>query len=403
MNLSQDRIAKFFFSRRGFYLFLSLSLFIGLIYFIQMFGKAYRGNGYDFTSYLLSSEALLAGTNPYQTGSPFPFIYPLFLCVVLSPLTLFPYWLSNAVWFVLNVSALYFSIFMLLKMYADSLSYKQFTALFFIPFLILANIIQNNLLNGQVNFIVLLFCVLFLKYYVDSRKSLASVFLSVAIAIKLTPLILISYLIARREFLWAGLTLLFSAFLILGLPYAIAGEKTLDWYSQYIQSFLVHNIGSRSEISDGFAFSITSIANFLLPSISKLISLTIACLISVVPIIWLQLTSPNDTKREQTLHFSLYMLAILLISPMSETHHLINLFPAVSIITLAMLLYSKKQWQVGFLILGIVLVSEIIAKFYHAASIVGIVALYVSILWTYFRQSEQATVCNKRVYDAHNI
>lgn len=365
-----------------------------------MFGKAYRENGYDFTSYLLSSEAIFAGTNPYQTGSPFPFIYPLFLCVVLSPLTLLPYWLSNAVWFILNATALYLSILVLLKLYADSLSYRDFTALFVVPFLILTNVIQNNLLNGQINFIVLLFCVLFLKYYIDSRKVFASVFLSAAIAIKLTPLILITYLITRKEFLWTGLTLALSVFLIFGLPYTVAGEKTLNWYSQYTQFFLVHNIASPSESLDDFAFSITSTFNFLFPSMSKLISLMIAGLISVVPIVWLQLTSRKDTTSEQTLFFSLYMISILLISPISETHHLINIFPAISILSLAMLLHSKTQWRVGVFTIGVVLISLITGKFYHAANIVAIIALYISILWIFFQQSERATAYNKQNTDA---
>jgi hypothetical protein len=395
MNLLQDRISDFFFSRRGLTLSLSLSLLISIVYVVQMFGKAYRDNGYDFTSYLLSSKALFAGTSPYQTGSPFPFIYPLFLCVVLSPLTLLPYWLSNAVWFLLNTAALYLSILMLLKLYANSLSYKVFTALFLVPFLILTNVIQNNLLNGQVNFIVLSLSILFLKCYVDSRKLLASLFLSAAIAIKLTPLILIAYLIARKEFLWAGLTLALSVLLMFALPYIVAGDKTLNWYTQYTQSFLVHDIASASGTPDHFAFSITSIANFLFPSMSRLISLMIAGLISVAPIVGLQLTSRKDTTSEQTLFFSLYMIAILLISPMSETHHLINLFPAISILSLAMLLHSKTHWQFGIFALGVVLVSLIAAKFYHAAPIVSIVVLYVSMLRIFFHQSERATAYNR--------
>jgi len=128
--------------------------------------------------------------------------------------------------------------------------------------------------------------------------------------------------------------------------------------------------------------------------------LMLAGLISVVPVVWLQLTTRRDNARQQTLLFSLYMLAILLISPMSETHHLINLFPAVSIVTLAMLSHSKIQWQVGLLTLGIVLISVITAKFYHPASIIGITTLYVSMLWTFLREKERATAYNEQNTDA---
>jgi hypothetical protein len=390
----RETVTGFLFSDKGFVFACTVILLISSIFFLQTFGKAYRENGYDFTSFLLSSKAFFAGTNPYQTGSPFPFIYPLFLCVLLFPLASLPYWFSNAVWFSLNVSALYLSTLVLLKLYFDSLSYQEITALFLVPFVILTNVIQNNLLNGQVNFIVLLLCVLFLKYFVESRKWLATVFLSAAISIKLTPIILIVYLIARREFLYVVLTLISSIFLIFGLPYAIAGEKTVVWYSQYIQSFLVHTIATDSVASDGFTFSITSMVSFLLPSMSKLLSLMIAGLISIVPIVWVQFTSHRNVTSEQTLFFSLYMLAVPLISPMSETHHLINLLPAASIVTVAMQLHSKRHWQIGILTLTTVLLSLITGKFYDAVSIIAIMALYVSILWLFFQQRERTTSHN---------
>jgi hypothetical protein len=97
------------------------------------------------------------------------------------------------------------------------------------------------------------------------------------------------------------------------------------------------------------------------------------------------------------------MLAVPLISPMSETHHLINLFPAASIVTVSMLLHSKRHWQIGILTLTTVLLSLITGKFYDAAAIIAIMALYVSILWLFFQQSERATAYNNQKHDAHVI
>lgn len=151
-------------------------MLILLIYLIQMFGMSFRANGNDFSSYLISSEAILTGTDLYDTGSPFPFNYPLFLYVALILLTILPYWLSNLLWFAMNVAALYASFSILFKLYLRSLSFKEIAALFVIPFIILTNVIQNNVPNGQVNFIVLLLCVLFLKYCVQSKRLLASIF-----------------------------------------------------------------------------------------------------------------------------------------------------------------------------------------------------------------------------------
>lgn len=364
-----------------------------------MFAKAYGNDGWDYSSYLLSSRAFFNGTNPYNTGSIFPFIYPLFVCVLLFPLASLPYWLANVVWFTLNISALYFSAFTLFRLYRDSFLHREIAALFVVPFVVLIDVIQNNLLNGQINFIVLLLCILFLKFYLESRKVLASVFLSTAIAIKLTPLILIVYIIARRELLLASITLIFSVFLVLGLPYAIRGGIIVDWYSEYVHSFLVNNIASHNAPLDGFAFSITSIINFLLP-VSKLTSLSIAGFISVAPIFWLQIISRKDTINKQILFFSLYMLAILLITPMSETHHLINLLPAVSLVTIAMLFPSGSNFQMGIFTLSIVFISLFTRKFHIAIAVIGILALYGSVLWIFFNPNERATAYNKQNTDA---
>lgn len=390
----QDRIVKFFFSRRGLALSIFLSLLILLTFFVQMFAHAYRNGGWDYSSYLLSSKAFFNGMNPYNTGSSFPFIYPLFVCVLLFPLAWLPYWFANVVWFILNISALYFSTFILFRLYRDSFLHREIVALYVVPFVVLIDVIQNNLLNGQINFIVLLLCILFLKFHLESRKVLASIFLSTAVAIKLTPLILIVYLIARRELLLAGLTLIFSVFLVFGLPYAIRGGIIIDWYSEYIHSFVLHNIASHNVPLDGFAFSITSIINSLFPG-SELTSLLIAGFISVAPIFWLQIISRKDAKNKQILFFALYMLAILLITPMSETHHLINLLPAVVLVTIAMLFHPGSNFQMGIFTLSIVSISLFTRKFHIAIAVIGILTLYGSVLWIFFNSNEKATAYNK--------
>ena len=83
-----------------------LTIVVGTILLIQTFHKAYRVQGYDFTSYLLSAEALLQQKNPYTLDTVFPYIYPLFLAFTLIPLSVIPYGAANLIWFVLNASAL---------------------------------------------------------------------------------------------------------------------------------------------------------------------------------------------------------------------------------------------------------------------------------------------------------
>ena len=355
---------------------------------MQTLGKAYREGGYDFTSYLLSSAALFNGSNPYTTGSPFPFVYPLFPCVLLFPLTLLPYWFSATLWFIGSVAALYASGITLLRLLPSSLSTRHSVAVCLIPFLILVNVIQNNLLNGQINFLVLLLSVLFLKYYLDSRRVLAALMLSLAISIKLTPLIFVVYLLARRDVLYAGLTLAISTVLILGMPYAVAGQKTLEWYSVYVRSVITENLLLQGQAPHGMSFSITSVTASLFPSMEKIVSVSIAAIVSLLPIVWAQVSSRNVGAGKQVYILGLYLLAIVLINPVSETHHLINLFPAAVLVTLPVLLSSRRQSQIGTLTLAAVLISLVVGRYHDGANILAVGALYASTLWMYLQENE---------------
>ncbi|GEM_PF-2019973 len=400
----RDKVVRFLLSENVIIIAHTVLLLILTIFLLQAFGKAYREHGYDFTSYLLSSRALLNGANPYETGSPFPFIYPLFLCVILYPFTALPYWLSNLLWFLSNVAALYFSASVLLKLHWASLSYKEITILFLVPFLMLTNVVQNNLLNGQVNLMVLLLCVLFLNYYIGSHKFTASVLLAAAIAIKLTPLIFIPYLILRKDFVWAALAMAISFVFIFGLPYAISGPVTLEWYSQYVSSFLTDQLSNTGQSSDGFAYSITSIISLLLPNAPKILSFILAAVVSLVPIFWVQFASrKEDSTDKQSLMFALYMSAILLISPMSETHHLIYLFPAILLLALAMFQFSQRHRHIGILVLIVVLTSSVFGKFYFPANIAAIISLYITLIWIISQPHERATAYNNQKHDAHII
>jgi hypothetical protein len=375
-------LVKFFFSKRGLACSIFLFFLILTVFMVQMYGKAYRGHGNDFTSYVLSSKVFMDGRSPYQTGSPFPYIYPLFLCAILVPLSSMPYWLLNLLWFLGSVLALYFVGDILIRYYSPTFTHADAGAVFIVPFLVLLNVIQNNLLNGQVNFIVLLLCTLFLRDYLLSRNCTAALFLSMAIAIKVMPLILLVYLLCRRDFLMVGLVIFMTLILSFGVPYIIGGAATFGYYSSYWHSFIMDHIAVNGQMTHGFTFSLTSILGFFIPSIPKLFTFIIAGILSLAPIILIQLVSRREKSTEkEILIFSLYMMAILLISPLSETHHLINLFPALLITVAAMLLYSQRYFKIGAVVLAAVFGSLIFGKFYFAANLIAIITLYSSMFW----------------------
>ncbi len=297
-----------------------LSVFL-IVFLIQAYHKAYRDFGYDFSSYLLSAQAILNGENPFETDSPFTYSYPMFFAFALIPFSLLPYWLSNFLWYLINVASLLGSTVILIKQSAKNLKTDWGSHLYaplMIALLLLTPVLQNHLLNGQVNFVVLLFCILFLKYEFEDKTLLASVFLALAAAIKLVPLILFLFLLLRRRFKALALSaILFIAFCL--LPVITLGGDLFDIYGAYVRDFIF------GKFSGGLPgrytyFTLYGFLSQTVPALRSIPSLEIVSAavvsLSVVAVDLMAIRRNGSIAGLWTCH--LYFMAILLISPLSE-------------------------------------------------------------------------------------
>ncbi len=313
-----------------------------LVLLVQDFRKAYRDQGNDFTSYLLSAEALLEGENPYLTESEFTFIYPLFFALLLTPLTVIPYWLAIFIWFGINVAALFFSIRILIRLASQHLGVQWGRHLYpplAILLLLFFGIIQNNLLNGQVNFPVLLLCVLFLDNFLRKRLLFSSVFLAAACAIKLVPLILLVYVILRRDFRVFFLTSVLFAGMCL-LPAVSLGTELFNIYDEYFHGFILGKFSIRANAEDpSMFFTLHRFLTFLVPSSEQWLWLKYVAsgVVLTVTVIVDLLSLQKSGSLNEVWRFSLYLLAILLITPISETHHLAYFILVASLLVLWLL------------------------------------------------------------------
>jgi hypothetical protein len=353
----------------------------------QAFGRVGRGYTNDLSSYLLSSQALLHGTNPYHTGSPFPYIYPLFLSALLVPLALMPYWLAVFLWFAASVWSLWYATVIILHTFDRSVAPGDNPVLFLVPLLVFLDVVQNNLLNGQVNLILLALCAIFLRTYLASRKVAAAFILATAIAIKLTPLVLLVYLVFRRDLLTAGLASVLSLLLIVVVPAVVGGAAAMGYQWGFATALIGGEFSSASRAGQEVAFSLTSLVAGIMPSLPMIVPFMIAGAVSLAPIALMQLSGRGSgTHRNEAIVFSLYMVAMLLISPRSETHHLASLFPALSLMTLGILRSPRNHIEVRVVVVGIVVISVLLAKLHLAAYLAGIVTLYASMIWLLFQR-----------------
>lgn len=183
-------------------------------------------------------------------------------------------------------------------------------------------ILQDNFLNGQVNILLLFICTLFLKYLLNGNVLVASLYLAIAISIKLTPAILLFFLLFNKNYKAVSLTLVFSFILIIGFPYLITKEKSLLFYKYYLDTFILNRTPGDHEIT---GFSLTYFFGFINSKISIFLSLSVMLLLNF----WNQIHSKiQSIAIRKVILFSLYLISILLISPMSEGHHLIFILPA---------------------------------------------------------------------------
>lgn len=329
---------------------------------VQSYRKAYRPQGTDLTSYLLSAEALLQGRNPYVTAARFPYIYPLFFAFLLIPLALLPYWLATLAWFIAGAGSGVLAVRLLLVQAREwtgvGWERRILPPMLFVFFVMLGSI-QNNLLNGQANLAVLALCMLFLHATGRGRTLAGAAYLGAAIAIKLVPLIFVPYLVARRKYGQLALTAAMAS-LFCALPALFLGSRIAPVYRDYIDSFL---LGAVAHGTTRMFFTLSGLLTWLSPGLPAGLFVRVLCAGLVMLPIAIQewrwrarASSPFDMWMGAQ-----YLLAILLISPLSETHHLAFALPAFALLTLAAV-FAERTSRVDLVLLAAVVVLFVLGQ-----------------------------------------
>ena len=300
----------------------------------QTWHKAFRPGGNDLTSYLLSARALWDGQSPYGLDTPFPYLYPLFLAFVLIPLAALPYGAAVVAWFAASVAALRAVLVeSAFRRIADGGPRSAELAIA-ATILITFNVIQNNLLNGQVNFFVLLCCVLAVK---QRREAAAGAWLGAAIALKLMPALLVVYFLVRRQFravLVAGITALVLALAPALLLDGPAGSlesgfsRIAGIYSGYARELLVPMMTTPVNVT--LAYSVASVVQRV-PGVGPALWLDVFCALAVLGVIVAVDLRTWRRRGADLAAAAAYLVAIVLVSPKSETHHLAFAIPAVAL------------------------------------------------------------------------
>jgi hypothetical protein len=305
--------------------------------------KAHRVHGNDFTMYLDAAETLIAGQNPYAMAGPLHYMYPLFLAAVLAPLTTVPRDVATIVWFLASVASLLGAARVTVGLAraggiirSDVPLTVPLVALWFLLF----DPIQSDLLNGQVNFPVLLLCMLCLRFFVrrGGRGTVGSAgSLAAAIAVKVNPALLLGFLGARRQWAVIGLCFGLTAVFVLA-PLGLLGQ---GWgpYQTYLHAFLLARLRAEIPTHRGVRFSVNGVLEMLWPGWDgALWRRVVGASLPLLGLGVVEILSRRRRPRGQEIWiFCLYLVALPLMTPLSEVHHLAHAFPAVALLGLVSL------------------------------------------------------------------
>lgn len=293
---------------------------------LQAFSKAYRPQGNDFKCYLQAAESINNKTNPYDSIKYFPYIYPLTTAYFMIPLTKLDYSLAFAFWLCLNYFCFIYSIVLLYRMNQSRIGADVLHLV--IVIMAVVEIIQNNILNGQINFIVLFLIIKAWDLYRMEHRSRGMVCLAFAASVKLLPVIIVWHFIVRKRFRDVSVFTVALGFFLF-LPALIIGTDILSYYHSYLAKFLIKKVGCMSTAFFGTPFSLSGILSSYLPLPDYEFVLKVFSVLIIVTLLFMLSRKDSNFSLDTLL---IYLMSMLLINPVSETHHLALYIPAVIII-----------------------------------------------------------------------
>ncbi|TCO63007.1 glycosyltransferase 87 family protein [Actinocrispum wychmicini] len=259
----------------------------------------------DLEVYRLGVQAWLDGGDLYgtlpktQVGIPLPFIYPPISAVLMAPMTVIPFALANVLLIVATVALTALTLAVVLSSLGKSLKWMAL-----LPLALLIEPIRSTLDYGQIN--VILMAMVAADCLVRKPHWPRGVLVGLAAAIKLTPAAFILFFLLRRDFR-ASVTTVLSFLAATAVGFLLTWNTSIKFWTfavfhtnekvgtDYLANQSIHGVLARLGLGTGVW-----------------LALAVAVLTCTVMAM---------RRVEPTLAFSLNAVAMLLLSPISWSHH----------------------------------------------------------------------------------
>jgi alpha-1,2-mannosyltransferase len=301
------------------------------VWSVQGVRKAERSTGNDLVGYLAASEALYNGADPYRVPDRFPYIYPLFFAAAIYPLSALSVPAASVIWSLIQLACL--AYILRSGRLARGLPPGELAILAALLVAVFGDVLQNELANGQVNLVVLALALAGIRLETRSLY-FGPLLLGAAVAVKLTPALLLVYWCVKGR--WRSVLAASAWALALTLlPWAVVGHRLWSLYAAYVEDFLLARIGAPA--LDGIIFTPAGFWAWLTGTSAGGVAgvISAAAVVSGLVLWHLRLPDRDTQANDSADDAAPYFAATLLLSPMSEIHHLTYLLPAAGVVACA--------------------------------------------------------------------
>ncbi|HTA28625.1 MAG TPA: glycosyltransferase family 87 protein [Bacteroidia bacterium] len=316
----------------------------------------------DLFIYEAGSRDIFAGKDAYSIHyvDGFHYYYSTLFAILIYPLTFLPVYIGNLIWLALNAFFLY-RIIVLISRYFNLtiLTQKQNVLFFLIPFIFGLRFTLSNFHNQQITICILYLILEGLQLIFSGKKLGGALLIALGINIKLLPIVLLPYLLYRREFTASFLIVIFYTILLFipGFVIGFAQNNLLisSWWNLINPANTIHNldVDERSfhslstllatllvkNVPDKFALHIRR--NIMDISYEHLVlALNIIRLVLVSFSLYFLRTKPF-TAKVSTMHrfveISYLLLLVPLIFPHQQDYAFLFIMPAVTCVIYALI------------------------------------------------------------------
>ncbi len=275
----------------------------------------------DFTTFLEAARALTGGLDPYAVSGG-AYLYPPTFAALLAPLLAVPVTAASLLWFSLKTAWIMHCLAQIFAMLVpDELTVGKRWALATGVLLVTATFWVADLQYGNTNVVILALCVGAVAADLRDRAWLAGLLLALAVTIKLTPVVLLGWFLARQR--WRAMIFTAAALVVWNvLPFLWLGDTATTAWRSYVDSGIEAKLVDRLDQPDNQSLWALLVRSLPSLSISQIRPIWLACCaalgLGTTVIAW---RVARGGRLMQATTAGMFLVVALLVSPGSWVVH----------------------------------------------------------------------------------